>query len=414
MLRTRVRGAASFRSAVVCFVAIGSLGLAGACKSEVPKAEGTSAAVQTTTAPALPATAARPAAAEAKAAVVKEVYGDLDGHGVERYTLTNANGLMLRVITYGAIITEFHVPDRAGKMADVVLGFDKLDDYVKGSPYFGAIVGRVANRIANAKFELEGKKYTLAANNAPHHLHGGNKGWDKVVWEAEPVDVANGAALKLTHVSPDGDEGYPGKVTATTVYTLTNDNALKVEMIATADATTLVNMAHHSYWNLAGHASGSIENEVLQLFATQYTPPDGLVPDGRIAKVPGTPFDFTKPKPIGKDVVAAGGTPIGFDHNFVVDGDPHQLRPAARLHDPSSGRTMTIDADQPGIQFYSGNFLDGKAVGKGGAAYAQHSGLCLETQKFPNSINVPEWRNEVILAPGKTYQHTMIHRFSVE
>lgn len=413
MLRTRVRGAASFRSAVVCFVALGSLALAGACKSEAPRPE-RSAAVQTATAPAQPASAAQPAAAEAKATVVKEVYGDLEGHGVERYTLTNANGLTLRVITYGAIITEFQVPDRAGKMADIVLGFDKLADYVKGSPYFGASVGRVANRIANARFELEGKKYTLAANDAPHHLHGGNKGWDKVVWDAEPVDVANGAALKLTHVSPDGEEGYPGKVTATTVYTLTNDNALKVEMSATTDKTTLVNMAHHSYWNLGGHASGSIKDEVLQLFATQYTPPDGLVPNGRIAKVAGTPFDFTTAKPIGKDLSAAGGTPIGFDHNFVVDGDPHQMRPAAKLHDPSSGRTMTIEADQPGIQFYSGNFLDGTAVGKGGAVYAQYSGVCLETQKFPNSINVPEWRNEVILTPGKTYQHTMIHRFSVE
>ena len=413
MLRTKVRGAASFRSAVVCFVAMGSVGLAGACKSEAPKPEGTTAAVQTATAPAQPAAAAKPAA-EAKAAVTKEVYGDLDGHGVERYTLTNANGITLRVITYGAIITELQVPDRAGKKADIVLGFDTLDGYVKGNPYFGATVGRVGNRIANAKFELEGKKYTLAANNAPHHLHGGNKGWDKVVWEAEPVDVANGAALKLTHVSPDGEEGYPGKLTATTVYTLTNDNALKVEMSATTDKTTLVNMVHHTYWNLAGHASGSIKDETLQLFATQYTPPKGLVPDGRIAKVAGTPFDFTQPKPIGKDLVAAGGTPIGFDHNWVVDGEPHQMRPVAKLHDPSSGRTMTIDADQPGVQFYTGNFLDGKTVGKGGAVYAQYSGLCLETQKFPNSINVPEWRDEVILAPGKTYQHTMIHRFSVE
>jgi aldose 1-epimerase len=414
MLRTKVRGSASFRSDVVCFVAMSSFGVVGACRSEAPKPEGTTAALQTATAPAQPAAAARPAVAEAKAAVVKEVYGDLDGHGVERYTLTNANGLTLRVITYGAIITELHVPDRAGKKADIVLGFDKLDDYVKGSPYFGATVGRVANRIANAKFELEGKKYTLAANDSPHHLHGGNKGWDKVVWDAEPVDVANGAALKLTHVSPDGEEGYPGKLTATTVYTLTNDDALKVEMSATTDATTLVNMAHHTYWNLAGHASGSVKDQVLQLFATQYTPADGLVPDGRIAKVAGTPFDFTQPKPIGKDLVAAGGTPIGFDHNFVVDGDPHRMRPVARLHDPSSGRTLTMDADQPGVQFYSGNFLDGKAVGKGGAVYAQYSGACLETQKFPNSINVPEWRDEVILAPGKTYQHSMLHRFSVE
>jgi len=411
MLRTKVRSTVSSWSVVAMIVALGSSGFIGACKSEDGKKEG--AAVQTTTAPVLPATA-RPASPEGKATVTKEVYGDLDGHGVERYTLTNSKGLSLKVITYGAIITELQVPDRAGKLADIVLGFDDLQGYVKGSPYFGATVGRVANRIASSKFELEGKKYTLAANNAPHHLHGGNKGWDKVVWEGEPVDAPNGAALRLTYVSPDGEEGYPGKVTATTVYTLTNDNALKVEMSATTDATTLVNMAHHTYWNLAGHASGTIQNQVLQLFATQYTPPEGLVPDGRIAPVAGTPFDFTKPKPIGRDLAAAGGTPVGFDHNFVVDGDAHRLRPVAKLHDPSSGRTMTIDADQPGVQFYSGNFLDGKAVGKGGAVYAQYNGVCLETQKFPNSINVPEWKSEVILTPGKVYEHTMVHRFSVE
>lgn len=409
MFRAKIRGAVSSWSVVAAF-AIAASSFAAACKSEA----GAEKEVQTATAPVLPATTARPAAAEGKAAVVKEVYGDVGGHAVERYTLSNASGSSLKVITYGAIITEFHVPDRTGKLADVVLGFDALDGYVKGNPYFGAIVGRVANRIANAKFELEGKTYALAANNAPHHLHGGNKGWDKVVWEAEPVDATNGAALKLTYVSPDGEEGYPGKVTATTVYTLGDDNSLKIEMSATTDQTTLVNMAHHTYWNLAGHAAGSVQNHELQLLAAQYTPADGLVPDGRIAPVAGTAFDFTQPKPIGKDLLATEGAPKGYDHNFVVDGDPHQLRPVARLRDPGSGRTLTLEADQPGVQVYSGNFLDGKAAGKGGAVYAQHGGLCLETQKFPNSINVPEWRNEVILEPGKTYRHTMIHRFSVE
>jgi aldose 1-epimerase len=359
---------------------------------------------------------AKPAAADSKkASIEKEVYGDIEGHGVERYTLTNKNGVSMKVITYGAIITELHVPDKTGKLADIVLGFDKLEDYVKSSPYFGATVGRVANRIANAKFELEGKTYTLAANDKPHHLHGGKKGWDKVVWDGEPVEgTTDGAALKLTYASADGEEGYPGKVTATTIYTLTDDNALKVEMTATTDKTTLVNMAHHSYWNLAGHASGSIKDHVLQINASQYTPAVGLVPDGKIATVRDTPFDFTAPKPIGKDLLAAGGKPTGFDHNWVVDGDSHSLRTVAKLSDPSSGRVLTIEADQPGIQFYSGNFLDGKTAGKGGTAYSQYSGLCLETQKFPNSINVPEWRNEVILAPGQGYKHVMVHRFTVE
>jgi aldose 1-epimerase len=337
-----------------------------------------------------------------------------DGTAVELFTLTNTNGTEVRAISYGGIIVSLKTKDRAGKLDDIVLGFDKLEGYVKGSPYFGATVGRVANRIKDAKFELEGKKYTLAANNAPHHLHGGVKGWDKVVWNAEPLETSGGPALELTYVSPDGEEGYPGKVTAKTIYTLTDDNSLKVEMSATTDKTTLVNMAHHSYWNLAGHNSGTIQNHTLQLSASQYTPAVGLVPDGRITAVAGTPFDFTTAKAIGKDLLAAGGTPVGFDHNWVVNGDAHQMRTVARLADPSSGRVMTIEADQPGIQFYSGNFLDGKTVGKGGTAYPQYSGLCLETQKFPNSVNIPEWRNEVILTPGQTYKHTMVHRFSAE
>jgi aldose 1-epimerase len=413
MQRTNVRALRSSWSIAVRSLALGitcSLALGIACKSNEPAPAPEAAQVK---APAVPAPAATQPPAKARAAVTKVAYGDLNGQGVDRYTLSNEHGLKLSVITYGATITELHAPDRTGKLADIVLGFDKLDDYVKNSPYFGATVGRVANRIDSAKFELEGKKYSLAANDKPHHLHGGVKGWDKVVWRAEPVDVANGAALKLTHVSPDGEEGYPGTVTAIAVYTLTNDDTLKVEMSATTDKTTIVNMAHHTYWNLSGHASGTIQNEVLQLFASQYTPADGLVPDGRIAPVAGTPFDFTKPKVVGKDLVAAGGKPIGFDQNWVVDGDPHQLRPVAKLHDPASGRTLTLDADQPGVQFYTGNFLDGK-VGKGGAVYPQYTGLCLETQKFPNSINVRQWRNEVILSPGQTYKHTMLHRLTVE
>jgi aldose 1-epimerase len=340
-------------------------------------------------------------------------YGNVGGTEVKLYTLKNKNGLVAKITNYGGIITELHVPDKAGKTADIVLGYDKLDDYVKATPYFGAVIGRVANRVKNAQFALEGKTYKLAANNAPHSLHGGKVGWDKVVWSAEAIETENGPALKLTYVSKDGEEGYPGTVTAHNTYTLTNANELKVEMDATTDKTTIINMAHHSYWNLAGHESGPITGQELTLFADQYTPGDP-VPDGKVKAVKGTPFDFTAPKLIGKDLKDAGGKPVGFDANWIVKGDPHTLRPVAKLKDPKSGRVLQLSADQPGVQFYSGNFLDGSNKGKGGVVYQQYTGLCLESQKFPNSINVPAWKDEVILKPGATYKHVMIHKFSAE
>jgi aldose 1-epimerase len=305
------------------------------------------------------------------------------------------------------------VPDKAGKMADVVLGFESPEGYRQGSPYFGATVGRVANRIRNARFELEGKEYDLAANDGENHLHGGVKGWDKVVWSASPSETPNGPSITFSYVSKDGEEGYPGTVSATVVYFLTNENEFVVEMQATTDRTTIVNMAHHTYWNLGGFAAGPITDHELLLHADRYTPGDPMVPTGAIEPVKGTPFDFTTAKSIGRDLQAAGGKPVGYDHNFVVDGDPHAMRPVARLKDPKSGRVMTLEANQPGVQFYSGNFLDGKTTGKG-VAYAQHTGLCLETQKFPNSIGVPAWKEEVVLKPGRTYSHKMIHRFSAE
>ncbi|HVY38276.1 MAG TPA: aldose epimerase family protein [Polyangia bacterium] len=351
------------------------------------------------------------AAAAGKTKIARARYGTVDGKPVDVYTLTNARGAFARITNYGAIVTELHVPDRAGKLGDVVLGFDKLDDYVASSPYFGAIVGRVANRIANATFALDGKSYTLNANNPPHHLHGGKKGWDKVIWTAEPKQTKDGPSLRLTHVSPDGEENYPGTVTATATYTLTNDDELRVEMTATTDKTTVVSMAHHSYWNLAG--GGTILEHELQIPAGAYTPGAPMVPDGTTRPVKGTPFDFTTPKPIGRDLKRAGGTPVGFDHNWVVDGDPHAMRLVARLKDPSSGRVLTISADQPGLQFYSGNFLDGKTSGKG-VRHAQYAGLCLESQKFPNAVNVPAWRDQVVLRPGQTYRHTMVHKFTAE
>jgi aldose 1-epimerase len=342
--------------------------------------------------------------------IQKAPFGKVDGKPVDIYTLTNTRGAIVKITNYGAIVTEVHVPDRNGKLGDVVLGFDNVDDYVQHSPYFGAIVGRVANRIKDATFVLDGKTYKLTANNKPHHLHGGAKGWDKAIWTAEPKATKDGPSLKLTHVSPDGEESYPGTVTATATYTLTNDNELRVDMQATTDKPTLINMAHHSYWNLAG--GGTVLDQELTIPADAYTPGDP-VPDGTVKPVKGTPFDFTVAKAIGRDLKAAGGKPVGFDHNWIVNGAPHAPRMVARLKDPRSGRVMTVVADQPGLQFYTGNFMDGSNRGKG-VAQVQYAGLCLESQRFPNSNNVPAWKNEVILKPGETYKHTMIHKFSVE
>jgi aldose 1-epimerase len=355
-----------------------------------------------------PAAAAEPA----KTNITKVSFGKHDGREVELYTLTNNKGLVAKITTYGAAVTELHVPDKNGKKADVVLGFENLDGYQKHGAYFGPIVGRVANRIRDHKFELEGKKYELANNNPPHSLHGGLKGWDKVVWDATPKETPAGPAIEFSYVSKDGEEGYPGTVKAKTTYILTHDNELRVEMEATSDKTTIVNLAHHGYWNLGGHDSGTILDHELTLFADKYTPGDP-VPDGKVKPVKGTPFDFTSAKVIGKDLKAAGGKPVGYDANWVVNGDAHQLRPVAKLKDPKSGRVMTIEADQPGVQFYTGNYLDGKLTGKG-KTYVQYAALCLETQKFPNSINVPAWRDEIILKAGQVYKHTMVHRFSNE
>lgn len=381
-------------------------GLISGCESRRAEPEVSTAAGQP-----VAATEPAPKAATATSSIKKEAYGDVSGQAVERYTLTNPRGLTLKVITYGATITELHVPDRSGQLADVVLGFDGLDAYAKGGPYFGATVGRVANRIRGATFELEGKTIKLAANNGKHHLHGGVKGWDKVVWSARPIEGGKDVGLELTYRSEDGEEAYPGNVVAKTVYTLTAADELRVEMSATTDQPTLVNMAHHSYWNLGGHGSGPVTGHELLLYAASYTPAEDHIPNGSVAPVKGTPFDFTTAKLIGTDLQAVGGEPSGFDHNWVIDGEPGQLRKVARLSDPKSGRVMTLESDQPGVQFYSGNFLGGEA-GKGGVAYAQYSGACLETQKFPNAINVPAWREQVILRPGQTYKHTMIHRFT--
>ncbi|HKQ29652.1 MAG TPA: aldose epimerase family protein, partial [Burkholderiales bacterium] len=332
------------------------------------------------------------------ASIAKAPFGTADGKEVDLYTLSNSNGLVMTVTNYGAIVTALHVPDRNNDMADVVAGHENLDGYLKNTSYFGAIVGRVANRIQNGCFTLDGKAYRLVTNNPPNHLHGGKKGFDKAVWDAQIVSSAQGPAIRLTHISKDGDEGYPGTLRATVTYTLTNQNELQVDMEATTDKTTIVNLAHHGYWNLGGYASGTILDHELTLFADHYTP-GSPISDGVTTSVKGTPFDFTIPKRIGKDIQAVGGSPVGYDHNWLVNGEPNTFRPVARLKDTTSGRVMTVHSNQPGIQFYSGNFLDGSTVGKG-VTYAQYSALCLETQKVPNSVNSPQRRQDVILQPG--------------
>ena len=343
-----------------------------------------------------------------------EPWGVVDGQAVSLFTLTNANGLVVRITNLGATVVELHVPDRHGRLGDIVLGFGSLDDYVRTPGYFGATVGRVGNRIAGATFELDGRQYDLFANHGANHLHGGRIGWDKHVWDAEPVETPDGTSVTLDLRSPDGDEGYPGTVTATTRYTLTDANELAIEMTATTDQTTIVNMVHHTYINL-GAVGGDILGHELQLFADAYTP--GMPPDGRVLPVSGTPFDFTAAKPIGRDHDAAGspggGAPAGYDSNWVVSGEPTALRPVARLFDPMSGRLVTLRANQPGVQFYSGVFLDGATGGKG-RRHTLSSGLCLEPQAFPNAINVPAWRDQVVLGPEQRYRQEAIFEFSTD
>jgi aldose 1-epimerase len=339
-------------------------------------------------------------------------FGELSGRAVDLYTLTNSKGLVLKVTNYGATLTELHVPDRSGQLADVVLGFERLDGYLQHGAFFGATVGRVANRIRAAKFELEGRSYPLAATDGADHLHGGRRGWDKMLWSAEPAQTADGPSLLLQYVSADGEEGYPGEVKASVLYTLTEQNQVCIEMSAQTDRTTLINMAHHSYWNLGGHASGDVLEHELLLEADAYTPGDPVVPTGEVRAVAGTPFDFRRAKSIGRDLERVGTEPRGFDHNWIVNGVPDVLRPVGRVFHPRSGRVLELRADTPGVQFYSGNFLDGSLIGKG-QRYQRHAGLCLETQAFPNAVNLPEWQSQVVRRPGMPYRQRMVHSFSL-
>jgi galactose mutarotase-like enzyme len=352
--------------------------------------------------------------------VTRAPFGRLpDGSSVELFTLSNAHGIEVRVMTYGGIITVIRTPDRAGRLDDIVLGYDSLAGYLKDSPYFGAIVGRYANRIAQGRFTLDGTTYRLAQNNGPNSLHGGVRGFDKVVWSGEPFQGDSGVGVTLRYTSKDGEEGFPGTLAARVTYTLTPSDALVVEYEATSDKATPVNLSQHSYWNLHGAAGGTVLDHVLTLNAKEYTPVDStLIPTGELALVAGTPFDFRAATPIGGRITQEntqlrfGG---GYDHNWVLDrgaGGAAGLVPAARLLDPGSGRTLEISTTEPGVQFYSGNFLDGTITGKGGQVYPHRSGLCLETQHFPDS---PNHRNfpSTILRPGKTYRSRTVFAFGV-
>lgn len=339
-----------------------------------------------------------------------------DGAPVDLYTLKNASGMEVAIATFGGRIVSLKAPGRDGQFADVVLGFDNMDGYLGDNPYFGALVGRYGNRIAKGQFKLDGKSYKLAINNGVNSLHGGLKGFDKAVWTAREVPGGD-PSVELTYLSKDGEEGYPGSLTEKVTYTLTAANELKIEYSATTDKDTVVNVTNHSYFNLAGQGHGDILSHVVQLNAAKFTPVDaGLIPTGELKNVEGTPFDFRQPTVIGSRInaedeqIKRGG---GYDHNFVVDGAPGTLRLAARVSEPTSGRVLEVSTTEPGVQFYTGNFLDGTVKGKGGVAYAKRSGFCLETQHFPDSPNHPDFPTAT-LKPGAEYKSTTVLKFSVK
>jgi aldose 1-epimerase len=351
-------------------------------------------------------------AGKAKAGVVKVPFGTTsDGKDVDLFVLTNSKGMTVKVMTYGAAITELWAPDKDGKLADVNLGFDNMKGWQgKGNPFFGCVVGRYANRIARGKFTLDGKTYQLAINNDPNHLHGGKVGFDKRVWKGQVSK--NGKAAVFGRISPDGEEGYPGKLRTEVRYRLTDDNDLRITYLAETDKPTVVNLSNHAYFNLAGHDKGDILGHEMQLFASKITPTDEtLIPTGKIEPVRGTPYDFTKPTTIGSRIKEVKG---GYDINYVIDShDGKKPVRAARVREPRTGRVMEMFTTEPGVQFYTGNFLDGTAKGKGGAVYKKHAGFCLEAQHYPDSPNKTNFPS-VVLKPKQTYRQTTVYRFSAK
>jgi len=339
-----------------------------------------------------------------------------DGVAVQEYTLTNSEGVIVKLISRGATLTEWHVPDKNGTMADVVFGFDDVAGYEsKSNGYFGATAGRVANRIAGGKFKIDNKEYQLPKNDGPNTLHGGVKrSLDKVVWDGKPFENAKGQGVEFTYVSPDGEEGFPGKLTTQVTYTLTDKNELKIDYEATTDKATPINLTNHAYFNLSGAGAPTILDHELMLAADHYTPIDEtLIPTGEIAPVAGTPFDFRQFHTIGERVEQLNDKPgKGYDHNFVLNNQDGDLALAATVREPKSGRVLKVFTTEPGVQFYGGNFLDG-AKGKDGKSYAHRSGFCLETQHYPDSVNQPKFPNAV-LRPGETYRQTCVYQITAE
>jgi aldose 1-epimerase len=351
--------------------------------------------------------------------IERSAFGALpDGTAIESYRLANRRGMSVVVLTYGGIVQSIEVPDRHGRMANVVLGFASLDSYLAKGAYFGTITGRFANRIAGARFTLDGQTHHLTANNGPNALHGGVQGFNRQVWRAVERGGADGVGVTLGYISADGEEGYPGTLTAEVAYTLTDDNALHIDYRATTDRPTVVNLTNHSFFNLAGEGSGSALDHELTLQASAFTPVDAMaIPTGAIAPVAGTAMDFTRPTPVGARIRGGEAQLVlgrGYDHNWVLDKPaPGALSLAARLCDPASGRVLEVETTEPGLQFYSGNFLDGSAVGAGGSAYRQSDGLCLETQHFPDSPNQPGFPSTV-LRPDGVYRSTTVFRFGTD
>ena len=338
-----------------------------------------------------------------------------DGTPVDLYTFRNANGVEVKICNYGGTVISFTAPDRNGNLADIVLGYDNLDDYIKNSPYFGCLVGRYGNRIAKGKFKLGDKEYTLAVNNEANHLHGGIKGFDKVVWNAKVVTSPEGPGLELTYTSKDGEEGYPGNLQVKALYRLTSENALALQYMAITDKDTVVNLTQHSYFNLAG--KGDILGHVVMMPADRYTPVDStLIPTGEMASVAGTPFDFRQPTAIGARINQDNEQlkfGKGYDHNWVFSKPNGQLTMLATVLEPNSGRVLEVFSTSPGLQFYSGNFLDGTIKGKGGQVYQFRNGFCMEPQHYPDSPNKPDFPTTV-LKPGQVYRNTILYRFSTK
>jgi aldose 1-epimerase len=352
------------------------------------------------------------------ASITKSAFGKLpDGQEVFLYTVTNKNGVEMKITNYGGIITSLKTPDKNGVLEDIVLGYDSLAGYLKESPFFGAIVGRYGNRIAKGKFKLDGKEYTLALNNGPNSLHGGPKGFDKVVWSVEEITSLDGPALKLSYLSKDMEEGFPGNLQAEAIYTLTDNNELRFDYKATTDKTTVVNLTQHSYFNLTGNTKRDILDHVLTINSDEIVPVDKtLIPTGKFRKVAGTPFDFTTPQVVGSRIndkdeqIELGG---GYDHCYVLRPSKDTLNHAATVTEPVSGRKVEVYTTEPGVQFYSGNFLTGSITGKGNVVYAKRFGLCLETEHFPDSPNQPQFPT-VVLKPGEIYKTTTVYKFSAQ